>query len=69
MAEVRKVGVVGLGAMGAGIAQLCIEAGVDLGAVTSELGEKARGRIAHFLTRKTEKGSSSRQRATRRSTG
>ena len=44
MAEVRKVGVVGLGAMGAGIAQLCIEAGVDLGReVTSELGEKANG--------------------------
>ena len=58
MAEVRKVGVVGLGAMGAGIAQLCIEAGVDtLGReVSSELGEKARDRIAHFLTRKTEKG-------------
>ena len=29
MAEIRKVGVVGLGAMGAGIAQLCVEAGVD----------------------------------------
>ena len=27
--EVRKVGVVGLGAMGAGIAQLCVEAGID----------------------------------------
>ena len=28
MAEIRRVGVVGLGAMGAGIAQLCVEAGV-----------------------------------------
>jgi 3-hydroxybutyryl-CoA dehydrogenase len=56
--EVRKVGVVGLGAMGAGIAQLCVEAGVDTVGreVTAELGEKARDRIAHFLTRKVEKG-------------
>jgi len=56
--EVRKVGVIGLGAMGAGIAQLCVEAGVDtLGReVTPELGEKARDRIGHFLTRKVEKG-------------
>ena len=56
--EIRTVGVVGLGTMGAGIAQLCIEAGVDtIGReVTAELGEKARDRIAHFLTRKVEKG-------------
>jgi 3-hydroxybutyryl-CoA dehydrogenase len=56
--EVRKVGVIGLGAMGAGIAQLCVEAGVDtLGReVTAELGEKAHARIGHFLTRKVEKG-------------
>jgi 3-hydroxybutyryl-CoA dehydrogenase len=53
-----KVGVVGLGAMGAGIAQLCVEAGVDtIGReVSLELGERARDRIAHFLTRKVEKG-------------
>jgi 3-hydroxybutyryl-CoA dehydrogenase len=56
--EVRRVGVVGLGAMGAGIAQLCVEAGVDTVGreVTLELAEKAHGRIAHFLTRKVEKG-------------
>jgi 3-hydroxybutyryl-CoA dehydrogenase len=56
--EIRKVGVVGLGAMGAGIAQLCVEAGVEtIGReVTMELGEQARDRIAHFLTRKVEKG-------------
>ena len=43
--------------MGAGIAQLCIEAGVDTVGreVTHELGERARERIAHFLTRKVEK--------------
>jgi 3-hydroxybutyryl-CoA dehydrogenase len=53
-----KVGVVGLGAMGAGIAQLCVEAGIETVGreVTAELGEKARGRIEHFLTRKVDKG-------------
>jgi 3-hydroxybutyryl-CoA dehydrogenase len=58
VAEIGKVGVVGLGTMGAGIAQLCVEAGVDtIGReVTDDLGERARDRIAHFLTRKAEKG-------------
>ena len=58
MGEIRKVGVVGLGAMGAGIAQLCIEAGVDTVGreISMELGEKARDQIGHFLTRKVEKG-------------
>ncbi|HVH51017.1 MAG TPA: 3-hydroxyacyl-CoA dehydrogenase family protein [Gaiellaceae bacterium] len=53
-----RVGVVGLGAMGAGIAQLCVEAGIDTVGreVTDELGDRARDRIAHFLTRKVEKG-------------
>jgi 3-hydroxybutyryl-CoA dehydrogenase len=56
--EIGKVGVVGLGTMGAGIAQLCVEAGVETVGreVNSELGERARDRIAHFLTRKVEKG-------------
>jgi len=51
------VGVVGLGAMGAGIAQLAIEAGYDTVGrdVTEELGERARERVAHFLQRKVEK--------------
>jgi len=58
VAIVNKVGVVGLGAMGAGIAQLCVEAGVKtVGRELSlELGERAKGRIEHFLTRKVEKG-------------
>jgi 3-hydroxybutyryl-CoA dehydrogenase len=58
MAEIQKVGVVGLGAMGAGIAQLCVEAGIDTVGreVTAELGAKARDRIGHFLMRKVEKG-------------
>jgi 3-hydroxybutyryl-CoA dehydrogenase len=56
--DIRRVGVVGLGAMGAGIAQLAIEAGyVVVGReVSDELGENARGRIAHFLQRKVDKG-------------
>ena len=58
MAEIGKVGVVGLGTMGAGIAQLGIEAGVETVGreVSDELGERARERIAHFLMRKVEKG-------------
>jgi 3-hydroxybutyryl-CoA dehydrogenase len=58
VAEIRRVGVVGLGAMGAGIAQLCLEAGVETVGreVTLELAETARERIAHFLTRKVDKG-------------
>ena len=58
MAEVAKVGVVGLGAMGAGIAQLCVEAGLETVGreVTDELGARAQERISHFLTRKVEKG-------------
>ena len=57
-AEIRRVGVVGLGAMGAGIAQLAVEAGFETVGreVTTELGERARDRIAQFLTRKVEKG-------------
>ncbi|HEY7732982.1 MAG TPA: 3-hydroxyacyl-CoA dehydrogenase family protein [Gaiellaceae bacterium] len=58
MAEVRTIGVVGLGAMGAGIAQLAVEAGYEtIGReVTDELGATAQERVAHFLTRKVEKG-------------
>jgi 3-hydroxybutyryl-CoA dehydrogenase len=53
-----KIGVVGLGAMGSGIAQLAIEAGFDTVGREVEMGraETARDRIAHFLTRKVEKG-------------
>src|SRR6478752_2555099 len=53
-----KVGVVGLGTMGAGIAQLAVEAGLETVGreVSDELGSAARGRIEHFLTRKVEKG-------------
>ena len=55
--EIRRVGVVGLGAMGSGIAQLAVEAGYETVGreVAEELGEKARERIAHFLGRKVDK--------------
>jgi len=55
--EVRTIGVVGLGAMSAGIGQLAIEAGYETVGreVTRELGENAQGRIAHFLQRKVDK--------------
>jgi 3-hydroxybutyryl-CoA dehydrogenase len=56
--EIRRVGVVGLGTMGAGIAQLAIEAGLETIAldVDPQRAGGARERIAHFLGRKVEKG-------------
>jgi 3-hydroxybutyryl-CoA dehydrogenase len=56
--EIQRVGVVGLGTMGAGIAQVCIQAGVETVGreVTDELGDRARERIAHYLGRGVEKG-------------
>jgi 3-hydroxybutyryl-CoA dehydrogenase len=56
--EVHRIGVVGLGAMGAGIAQLAVEGGYDTVGreVTADLGETAAGRITHFLGRKVDKG-------------
>ncbi len=55
---VERVGVVGLGAMGSGIAQLAVEAGYETVGheVEASRGEAARERIGHFLTRKVEKG-------------
>jgi 3-hydroxybutyryl-CoA dehydrogenase len=56
--DVRLIGVVGLGAMGAGIAQVAIEAGYEVVGreITAELGDTASTSIGHFLTRKVEKG-------------
>jgi len=55
--EIRRIGVVGVGAMGAGIAQLAIEAGFEtVGREVSDgLGSAARDKIAHFLQRKVDK--------------
>ena len=56
--EIRTVGVLGLGTMGAGIAQVCVQAGFDVVGreVSAELGERAKGRIDHYLARGVEKG-------------
>ncbi len=54
------MGVVGLGTMGAGIAQVCVQAGIETVGreVSEELAERARERIAHYLGRGVEKGRS-----------
>ena len=56
--EIRTVGVVGLGTMGAGIAQIAALAGNDVVGreVSDELGRRARGRVEHFVGRAVEKG-------------
>jgi 3-hydroxybutyryl-CoA dehydrogenase len=56
--EIQRVGVVGLGTMGAGIAQVCVQAGVETVGreVTAELGERARERVGHYISRGVEKG-------------
>jgi 3-hydroxybutyryl-CoA dehydrogenase len=58
VAEISRVGVVGLGTMGSGIAQVCLQAGLEVVGreVAADLGEKARGRIDHYLSRGVEKG-------------
>jgi 3-hydroxybutyryl-CoA dehydrogenase len=56
--EIRKVGVVGLGTMGAGIAQLSVQSGHETVGreMSDELGEKGRATIERYLTRGVEKG-------------
>jgi 3-hydroxybutyryl-CoA dehydrogenase len=55
---IESVGVVGLGTMGAGIAQVCIQAGLEVVGreMSAELGERARARIDGFLSRGVDKG-------------
>ena len=56
--EIRKVGVVGLGTMGAGIAQVSIQAGYETVGreISAELGERGRTTIERYLGRGVEKG-------------
>ena len=53
----RKVGVVGLGTMGAGIAQVSVQAGCETVGreVSMELADRGRGTIEHYLGRAVEK--------------
>jgi 3-hydroxybutyryl-CoA dehydrogenase len=56
--EIRRVGVVGLGTMGAGIAQVSVQSGHDTVGreISDELNERARATIDRYLTRAVEKG-------------
>ena len=54
----ERIGILGAGTMGAGIAQVAVEAGVEAVVHDPIVGayERAHGRIAGFLTRRVEKG-------------
>jgi 3-hydroxybutyryl-CoA dehydrogenase len=55
--EIRRVGVVGLGTMGAGIAQVSVQSGHETVGreVSDELNERARATIDRYLSRAVEK--------------
>jgi 3-hydroxybutyryl-CoA dehydrogenase len=61
-----KVGVVGLGTMGAGIAQVSVQSGFETVGreVSGELGERGRATIDRYLTRGVEKGRLSEEERT-----
>lgn len=56
--EIRRVGIVGLGTMGAGIAQVCIQAGLETVGreLSAGLAERGRATIERYLGRGVEKG-------------
>src|SRR5919204_4140181 len=56
--EIQKVGVVGLGTMGAGIAQISVQAGFETVGreLTGELAQRGRATIERYLGRGVEKG-------------
>jgi 3-hydroxybutyryl-CoA dehydrogenase len=56
--EIQKVGVVGLGTMGAGIAQVSVQSGFETVGreISDELGERGRATIDRYLSRGVEKG-------------
>ena len=61
--EIRRVGVVGLGTMGAGIAQVSMQAGFETVGreVSDELGERGKATIDRYLSRGVEKGRLTRE--------
>ena len=61
--EIRRVGVVGLGTMGAGIAQVSVQAGFETVGreVSDELGERGKATIDRYLSRGVEKGRLTRE--------
>jgi 3-hydroxybutyryl-CoA dehydrogenase len=61
--EIKKVGVVGCGLMGSGIAQVCAQSGyqVVVSEINDELLNKGLASIDSFLTRSIEKGKISQQ--------
>jgi 3-hydroxybutyryl-CoA dehydrogenase len=58
MTDIKRVGVVGCGLMGSGIAQVCAEAGYDVVVreVSDDLLKKGLGKIDSFLAKGVEKG-------------
>src|SRR5204862_6208356 len=56
--EIRKVGGVGLGTMGAGIAQVSVQAGFETVGreVSDDLAQRGRATIERYLTRGVDKG-------------
>ncbi|WP_373215223.1 3-hydroxyacyl-CoA dehydrogenase family protein [Ruminococcus sp. 5_1_39BFAA] len=61
--SIKKVMVVGAGIMGSGIAQVCIEHGIQtvLTDISKELADNGKAKIDHFLQRKIEKGKISQE--------
>jgi 3-hydroxybutyryl-CoA dehydrogenase len=61
--QIRKVGVVGLGTMGAGIAQVSVQAGYETVGreVSDELGERGKATIDRYLRRGVEKERSTQE--------
>ena len=56
--EIRRVGVLGLGTMGAGIAQVSVQSGFETVGreVSDELAERGRATVERYLDRGVEKG-------------
>src|SRR6476661_8757614 len=65
MTEIKKVGVIGCGLMGHGIAQVSAQAGYDVVVreVSDEVAAKGIGKIEKQLARAVEKGKSSQEDA------